>query len=399
MARLVSREGKIPGVNEERSKLKEALWLEAERRGREIIRLAERFRLIPETGFAEFRTSGLLFDYLEQVPGLEVQRGVAVTGVIATLRTGRQGPRVALTADLDALEDGHLCGHHMQISTLAAVASILSRSELRKMAGGEVRFLACPAEEYAENGYRKQLLQTNKILDRSGKLDFLRRGIFDGLDAVISVHLAEDLPERRVILAAQAEGFWLVRVTGKMGGNRFHTWRQIRRILQEWMHAAEAGGQRRVILREEDNSEIFEGRIYLFEAAVHEPLRERLAEQLKERLQDDFPGFQVEWEEGYAPFCQDQELAQLAVRQVSQLLGEKAVTFRPLIQGATDLGNVAGVVPVIQPLIGGTVGMTHSPSFRVIDPWMAYVFPVKLVLGILVDILLDFPLTNGKRSH
>src|SRR5687767_8710335 len=56
----------------------------------------------PELGNREVRTAKLVADHLRSL-GLEVQTGVAHTGVVAVLRGARPGPVVALRADMDAL--------------------------------------------------------------------------------------------------------------------------------------------------------------------------------------------------------------------------------------------------------------------------------------------------------
>ena len=53
----------------------------------------------PELGFEEIRTSRIVADYLLEL-GLEVEEGIAETGVVATLRG--EGS-VGLRADMDAL--------------------------------------------------------------------------------------------------------------------------------------------------------------------------------------------------------------------------------------------------------------------------------------------------------
>lgn len=56
----------------------------------------------PETAFDEHRTAAFVADQLAGF-GLEVHRGLAGTGVVATLRAGRGERAIALRADLDAL--------------------------------------------------------------------------------------------------------------------------------------------------------------------------------------------------------------------------------------------------------------------------------------------------------
>ncbi|MGH8499528.1 MAG: M20/M25/M40 family metallo-hydrolase, partial [Methylococcales bacterium] len=56
----------------------------------------------PELGNREFRTSKLVADHLKKL-GLEVKTGIAHTGVVAILKGGKPGARIAIRADMDAL--------------------------------------------------------------------------------------------------------------------------------------------------------------------------------------------------------------------------------------------------------------------------------------------------------
>jgi amidohydrolase len=56
----------------------------------------------PELGNRETRTSQLVVQHLRSL-GLEVKTGIATTGVVAVLKGGKPGPRIALRADMDAL--------------------------------------------------------------------------------------------------------------------------------------------------------------------------------------------------------------------------------------------------------------------------------------------------------
>ncbi len=118
----------------------------------------------PETGMREFRTAGIVADYLKAL-GLSVRVGVGGTGVMATLRGAGEGPAVALRADMDALpmadaktveyasaEPGaaHACGHDGHAAMLLGAARLLA--DVRDRLGGEVRFLFQPAEEKPPGG-------------------------------------------------------------------------------------------------------------------------------------------------------------------------------------------------------------------------------------------------------
>jgi amidohydrolase len=56
----------------------------------------------PELSNREVRTAKLVAEHLRKL-GLEVETGIAHTGVVALLRSGQPGPTIALRADMDAL--------------------------------------------------------------------------------------------------------------------------------------------------------------------------------------------------------------------------------------------------------------------------------------------------------
>ena len=111
----------------------------------------------PETAFTEFRTADLVARELEAL-GLEVHRGLATTGVVATLANGA-GPTIGLRADMDALfvdeRSGlphasrhagkmHACGHDGHTAMLLGAARHLAA---HRDFSGTVRFIFQPAEE------------------------------------------------------------------------------------------------------------------------------------------------------------------------------------------------------------------------------------------------------------
>src|SRR5512139_2963513 len=114
---------------------------------------------IPETGFKEVKTAAHVAAQLTRL-GLEVRTGVAGTGVVGLLRTGRPGPTLMIRADMDALpiaeETGlafastlpgcmHACGHDAHMAMALGAAAVLSR--LKDRITGHVKFVFQPAEE------------------------------------------------------------------------------------------------------------------------------------------------------------------------------------------------------------------------------------------------------------
>ncbi|MDZ7694433.1 MAG: M20/M25/M40 family metallo-hydrolase [Balneolaceae bacterium] len=104
---------------------------------------------------------------------MEVQTGIAHTGVVGVLEGAQPGPVVGLRADIDALpvtertdvpfkstvtttylgqETGvmHACGHDTHIAMLMGAAKILT--EMKEDLHGTVKFIFQPAEEGAPPG-------------------------------------------------------------------------------------------------------------------------------------------------------------------------------------------------------------------------------------------------------
>ena len=121
----------------------------------------------PELGNQETRTARVVAEHLRAL-GLEPRTGIGPTGVVAVLKGGRPGPRIALRADMDALPVTeatglpfastvkseyrgqpvgvmHACGHDMHVAILMGVAEALAG--MREQLAGEVMFVFQPAEE------------------------------------------------------------------------------------------------------------------------------------------------------------------------------------------------------------------------------------------------------------
>ncbi len=74
----------------------------ADRLERKVIDWRRDFHENPELSNREFRTAEKVADHLRSL-GMEVQTGVAHTGVVGLLKGGKPGKVVALRADMDGL--------------------------------------------------------------------------------------------------------------------------------------------------------------------------------------------------------------------------------------------------------------------------------------------------------
>jgi len=129
---------------------------------------------IPELGLSEFKTSDFVAGELAAM-GYEVTRGLAKTGLVATLRNGTGGKSIGLRADFDALpiqeETGadyasthpgmmHACGHDGHTAMLLGAAKLLAD---RKQFDGTIHLIFQPAEE---NFGGAKLMMDDGLFDR-----------------------------------------------------------------------------------------------------------------------------------------------------------------------------------------------------------------------------------------
>ncbi|MBK8284795.1 MAG: amidohydrolase [Ahniella sp.] len=185
----------LPVAQAEPAKL-DALFAEARD---PVIGFRRDFHQNPELGNRETRTAGIVAAELKRL-GIDVQTGVAKTGVIGTLKGGKPGPRIALRADMDALpvveevdlpfastvrtqfngtEVGvmHACGHDAHTAILLGTARVLSA--MRDDLAGEVLFVFQPAEEGPPPG------------EEGGADLMMKEGVFEGRqpDAIFGLHV------------------------------------------------------------------------------------------------------------------------------------------------------------------------------------------------------------------
>ena len=171
----------------------------------------------PELGLETPKTLAKVKAELADVP-LEWSEGPSCTGAVAVLNAGKQGRRVLLRGDMDALpmpeETGldfastvpgrmHACGHDTHTAMLAGAARILAaRADALP---GEVRFMFQPGEE----GYH-------------GARFMIDDGLLDPLpDAAFALHILPNAPHgsiasRAGTLLASAD-MLEIRVVGRGG--------------------------------------------------------------------------------------------------------------------------------------------------------------------------------------
>ncbi|HUT19076.1 MAG TPA: M20 family metallopeptidase [Anaerolineae bacterium] len=177
----------------------------------------------PERSFREVQTARLVAEALQGM-GIDAQTGIGCTGVVGRLGggpRGRDGPTIALRADMDALpireETGlpfasqvpgvmHACGHDAHVACLLGAAALLAETPPQR---GEVRFLFQPSEE---------------TVDQEGKGGAARMvddGAMHGVEAIVGLHTWPEVPVGQVSLSPgpqmAAAGKFFVEIRGQGG--------------------------------------------------------------------------------------------------------------------------------------------------------------------------------------
>jgi amidohydrolase len=152
----------------------------------DLVALRRELHQAPELAFSEHRTAARVAAFLEGA-GLEMRAGLAGTGVRATAR-GAGARAVLLRVDMDALPIQerndvayasrvpgvmHACGHDGHTAMGAAAARVLAG----RRPAGTVHVLFQPAEE-GEGGAQRVIAD----------------GALEGVDAVLGIHLWNELP-------------------------------------------------------------------------------------------------------------------------------------------------------------------------------------------------------------
>ncbi len=142
----------------------------------------------PELSRQEVKTTKSIRKWLEEA-NIKILDYPLTTGVVAEISGERQGPTIALRADIDALpikeETGlsfssqnfgvmHACGHDFHTASILGAAIILN--EKKSQIKGKVRIIFQPAEETAQ-----------------GAIDIFELGILEDVKAIFGFHNKPDL--------------------------------------------------------------------------------------------------------------------------------------------------------------------------------------------------------------
>ncbi len=343
----------------------------------------------PELGFEERRTSRLVADTLREM-GIEIEVGVAETGVVARIGEGR--PAVGIRADMDALPINeandvpyksqtpglmHACGHDAHTSMLLGVAKLLN--DLPDRPAGEIRLLFQPSEEKwrLEDGH-------------SGGSLMVEEKALDGLDAVIACHVSSGSP---MGLVEVSDGFSLAApdvFEAKIIGEGTHGAAPHNGLDPIWLQAQVVNALQAIRSRRRDPTErsvvtigaihagiadnvipnevIMTGTIRTFEQEAREEIH-RLVEEAFALVRHFGGDYELKISTGYPALWNDPEVAALIRSVGADLLGEERSGEGEPIMAGEDFAFMTRKAPGAMMRLGAQLDELnrphHSPIFDI----------------------------------
>ncbi len=360
----------------------------------------------PELSNREFRTSKVIAKHLESL-GLEVQTGIAHTGVVAILKGAKPGPLIGIRADMDALPVTeevdlpfaskatdtyrgqkvgvmHACGHDTHVAMLMGVAENLVKS--KDSLAGDVMFIFQPAEEGAPAG------------EEGGAELMLKEGLFASRkpDQVFGMHVTSSMPTGMIGLRAgpamASEDSFTITVKGRQThGSR--PWggvdpivasaqviNSVQTIISRQVDVTKApavvsfgainGGIRSNIIP--DEVELI-GTIRTFDQDMRADIKVKLAEIATLSAQTLGATATTVIDAGYPVTVNNPELVAKMRPVIREVVGDDNLIEPGLITGAEDFSYYALETPGLFYFLGvtpagtdpATVASNHSPAFFV----------------------------------
>ncbi|HEX3099111.1 MAG TPA: amidohydrolase [Usitatibacter sp.] len=383
------------------------------------------FHAHPELGNREARTAKIVAEHLRALGFDEVREKVAHTGVVGVLKGGREGPVVALRADMDALPvteevdvpfkstvrtewNGqscgvmHACGHDAHTAILMGVAEALAG--IRERIPGTVKFIFQPAEEtppIGENGGAKMMIE-------EGCLDAPRVGAIFGLH-ITSIQPTGMIGYRSGPLMASADDFRIF-----VRGTQTHAampWRGVdpivvtsqivlglQTIVSRRMNITKEpsvvtvgvfqGGVRHNIIPDEVK---LEGTIRSFDEEQRDEIHEHVKRISEMIAASGGAKATVHIHRWYDVTVNHPALTEWAAPTLARIAGEKNVGVIDKICGAEDFSFYQKEVPGFFYFMGctppdrdaGTAAPNHSPRFYVDEDCLP--LGVRTLCGLALD--------------
>lgn len=378
----------------------------------------------PEIGYKEWKTSRYMQEQFEKL-GYTVKCAGDIPGFTAELDTGRPGPTIAILAELDSLicKDHpdcdpktyavHACGHNAQSAYLVGCAAALKMPGVLDGLCGSIRFISVPAEETIDMEFRNSLIKKGIIHYLAGKIEFLYRGLLDGIDIALFTHIST----RGVGLFEINEGsdgcltkrFEYIGVSAHAG---CYPEQGINSL-----YAASLGMMACNALREtfpdEDHIRwhpiVTEGGVAAnvipgvtkLETYVRASTFPKMLE-VNERINRALTGaavamganLRIHDTPGNMPMLNDRNLNRICEETINEIFGPGQINYSPWNCGASDMGDLSCLMPAMHPFCTGCTGNGHGSDFQISDPIKASVNPAKMLCGMVGMLLCN----NAERA-
>ncbi len=396
----------------------------------QVIDWRRHFHKFPELSNREFETAKRIAEELEKM-GLKPETGIAKTGVVAVLETGRPGPTIGLRADIDGLPVTervkldfaskqtteflgknvgimHACGHDTHVAMLLGAAKILisKKDELK----GKIVFVFQPAEEGPPPGEEGGA----KLMVKEGMLEKY------GIDVMFGQHISSGLEVGKITYklggAMAAADRFEIKVKGKQthgsrpwgGVDPIVTSAQIIIGLQTIIsrqteltkEAAvisvgkiEAGVRNNIIPEEA----IMIGTIRTLDTEMQKIIHDKIRKTAKLIAESQGAEVEVNITNGAPVTFNDPTLSKSMIPSLYKAAGEEKVLVVKARTGAEDFAYFANEVPSFYWFVGGMAKGTdvfnapphHTPDFYIDE--LGLKTGVKAMVNVAMDYLSNQP--------
>ncbi len=375
-----------------------------------------------ETGYKEVKTSSYMAKIFEDF-GYTLTYADGITGFTAEIDTGRKGPTVLVLSELDSLinfdhpdcvkETGavHSCGHAAQCGAMIGIAGALKSPEILEKLSGKIRLCVVPAEELIEIEYRQGLIEKGVISYLGGKPEFLKRGLFDGVDMAFMLHTTQN---EHFFVNNGAIGCIAKKITYK--GVSAHAggapWNGVNALYASTLGLSAINAIRETF-REQDIIRVHP--IITKGGNVVNAIPDKVTLESYIRG-NSFDGIldtnkkvnraligsalsigcniEIEDSPGYAPFKNDaimREVFEKSVNELGYLLKSRDMTS----SGCTDMGDLSCIMPIIHPYAPGAIGLSHGNDYYIAKPELALIASAEVQIYMLFEFLKD----GGKKAR
>jgi len=379
----------------------------------------------PELSNREFKTAEKVAAHLKSL-GMEVQTGIAHTGVVGVLKGKKPGKVLALRADMDALpvteqnnlsfrstvqttyngkETGvmHACGHDTHVAILMGVAELLAANT---DFAGTVKFIFQPAEEGAPEG------------EEGGADLMIAEGVLENpkVDAIFGLHINSGTHVGKVRyrpqgIMASSQRF-VINVKGKQAHGS-QPWMSVDPIL---ISAKIVDGLQSIISR---NAELTKEAAVISVGSIHSGIRfniipeeaqmigtirtldKEMKEVIRNRMKELVPKIaqayggeaEVIIQDGAPITYNDPDLTSQMIPSIERVLGTENVEVFNAVTGAEDFSYFQQEIPGFYFFLGGTpktlpeteAPSHHTPNFFIDDS--ALIHGVNVLTTMVKDYL------------